>query len=102
MQPAVNCDRALGQVRRIVLQYVGPTADVLLFGSWARGDQRPASDVDVALDAHGRKLDRLVLARLRDALEESRVPWRVDVVDLAECDPAFRLRVLGEAIRWTD
>ena len=41
-----------------------------------------------------------LLAELREALEESTVPWRVEVVDLSETDAAFRERVLKEGIVW--
>lgn len=43
-----------------------------------------------------------MLARLREALEESTIPYRVDVIDLADTDPAFRERVRREDIVWSD
>jgi uncharacterized protein len=46
-------------------------------------------------------LPRGLLASIREALEESLVPWRVDLVDLSEVDPSFRSRVLEEGIEWT-
>ena len=39
---------------------------------------------------------------LREALEEARVVRRVDLVDLAEAEPAFRERVLREGIPWAE
>jgi hypothetical protein len=45
-------------------------------------------------------LPRALLASLREALEESTIPNRVDVVDLAETDAAFRDRVHREGILW--
>lgn len=41
-----------------------------------------------------------MLARLREALEESTIPYRVDVVDLSEADAAFRDRVHREGVVW--
>jgi len=35
------------------------------------------------------------------ALEESTIPYRVEVVDLTEASPAFRERVRREGIAWT-
>jgi predicted nucleotidyltransferase len=78
----------------------GRRADVYLFGSWARGDQRPSSDIDLAVHAP-EPLPPGLLARLREALEESTIPYRVEVVDLAEADAAFRERVRREGIRWS-
>jgi hypothetical protein len=92
--------RWLEEVRRIVAEVLrGEAVNVYLFGSRARGDHRLASDVDVALDAR-RPLSGLKLSELRDALEESRVPLRVEVVDLSTVDAAFRKRVLDEAQPW--
>jgi len=90
----------LDRVKRIVRRVLGPTpAHVYLFGSWARGAQRPTSDIDVAIESAD-PLPRALLASLREALEESTIPNRVDVVDLAETDAAFRDRVRREGILW--
>ena len=93
-------ERSLDRVKSIVLDRLSEhDVAVYLFGSRAGGAPRAASDIDVAIDA-GAPLPRIVLARLRDDLEESTVPYRVDVVDLAECDTAFRERVRREGVRW--
>ena len=99
--PATVADSALlERVKEIVRQALGHTpADVYLFGSWARGTQRPTSDIDVAVES-AEPLPRALFASLREALEESTIPNRVDVVDLAETDAAFRDRVRREGIRW--
>jgi len=95
--------RALREVRTLVLEAVRPyRARVWLFGSRARGDARSASDIDVAVESPEGALPREVLARLRERLFESHVPWTVDVVDLAAVDARFRDRILSEAIRWND
>jgi predicted nucleotidyltransferase len=73
---------------------------VFLFGSRARADAAPFSDIDIALLASA-PLPRALLSRLRDALEESAIPVRVDLVDLEVADPAFRRAVLAEAVEWT-
>jgi hypothetical protein len=45
---------------------------------------------------------RALLASLRDALEETRVPYRVDVVDPAEVGPEFRERVRRTPRVWIE
>jgi uncharacterized protein len=93
--------QALADVRRIVFETLGGEgATVYLFGSWARGDATRLSDIDVAIDPH-LPLPRGVLARLRERLEESHVPYHVDVVDLTKATPEFRCRVLAEGIPWS-
>lgn len=87
----------------MVLEAVRPYgADVWLFGSRARGDARPVSDIDVAIRSPRGALPRPVMSELRERLFESHVPWTVDVVDLATVDERFRERVLSEAVRWND
>jgi len=92
----------LAEVRSLVLRALGgPIATVYLFGSFASGAPHRASDIDVAIDSPS-PLPRALLARLRERLEESRVPYRVDVVDLAEADPAFRERVRTTGRVWIE
>ena len=65
----------------------------------ARGLAGRSSDIDVAI----LPLDPLppgTLSAIREALEESRVLYSVDVVDLSYADPAFRERVLKEGVLW--
>lgn len=77
----------------------GHAVSVWLFGSWARGDARPSSDIDVAvLPADGLPVG--LLARLRLAFEESTIPQRVDLVDLRDTDEAFREAVMASGIPW--
>ncbi len=90
----------LERIREIVRRALGSRrAEVYLFGSWAQGTQRPTSDIDLAIEA-AEPLPPVILATLREALEESTVPHRVDVVNLAETDLAFRERVRREGILW--
>ena len=93
-------EEALEEVRRIVTERLkGCEAMVVLFGSRASGSARVASDIDVAvLPRHA--LPTGVLGGIREALEESHVPYRVDVVDLSLVDPAFRERVLETGVIW--
>jgi predicted nucleotidyltransferase len=94
--------RALEEVRRIVLDVVSEkNVKVYLFGSWARGEATRLSDIDVAIDPHV-PLPRGTLARLRERLEESHIPYHVDVVDLTRTAPEFRHRVLAEGVLWSD
>ena len=74
-------------------------AAVYLFGSWASGTHRIASDIDIAVDS-AEPLPPGLLARLREALEESTIPYRVEVVDLTDTDAGFRDRVRREGVLW--
>lgn len=96
----VESDAVLDRVRELVTTSLESyDVRVYLFGSHATGAVHAASDVDVAVDVAG-PLPPGVLARLREALEESTIPCRVEVVDLRDADAEFRERVLREGIEW--
>lgn len=90
----------LNKVRKIVLDGLrGHQARVYLFGSRVRGRAGRASDIDVAVFSLT-PLPPGVLSTIRENLEESNVPYTVDVVDLTQADPAFRERVEREGMLW--
>jgi predicted nucleotidyltransferase len=61
----------------------------ILFGSRAKGIQRPGSDIDLALV--GEELDVDVLGRLSRQFEESSIPYQVDLCLLDTLDhPGLR------------
>jgi len=100
MIPVTNISaKILDEVRHIVLEVLGEQAVVYLFGSCARGEASSISDIDLAVEALN-PLPPGLLADLRERLEESHVPYRVEVVDLSKADPHFRERVLKEGVRW--
>jgi uncharacterized protein len=78
----------------------GHAARVYLFGSHAQGTAHRTSDIDVAI-LPLEPIPPWVLSVLRGDLEESHVPYRVDLVDLSMADPAFRERVIQEGIVWS-
>ena len=93
-------DPYLDRIKEIVLDELsGYSVTVYLFGSRARGPVRRASDVDIAVEAH-EPLPPRVLAHLRDSLEESTVPYRVDILDLALAGDALRERVKRDGVVW--
>ena len=93
-------DPYLERIKDMVLDGLsGYAVTVYLFGSRARGPVRRASDVDIAVEGQ-EPLPPRVLARLRDRLEESTVPYRVDILDLASAGDALRERVKREGVVW--
>lgn len=66
-----------------------PDCDVWAFGSRARGTAKPMSDLDLVLQcSHPR--DPMMIENLREAFDESLLPIKVDLVDWARTDDAFR------------
>ena len=94
--------RHLEEARRIVLAELGGyRARLYLFGSWAAGTASRSSDIDIGVWPE-EPIPRHVLSRIREVLEESRVLYPVDLVDLSETSSEFRARVLREGKPWND
>lgn len=87
-------------IKELVLRALeGEDVSVALFGSHASGRSGISSDVDIAVIPHGR-LDGRKLALLRAELEESNIPYKVDVVDFSLVSPVFREFALQRARWW--
>ncbi len=90
------------QDKKIILNIIGkhlPQAQVYLFGSRARKDNLPSSDIDIALDNY-KKIDFEILSEIREALEESVIPFTVDVVDINDISKEFKDEILKDIIKW--
>lgn len=92
------------QDRSAIEQIVAPLlarrdARLKLFGSRARGDARPASDIDLALVAK-QPIAATDMAVLREALDESQIPFRIDLVDYASAPSYLRAAIDREGIPW--
>ena len=72
-----------------ILRRLAPEHEVWAFGSRATGRAKPYSDLDLALISD-RPLPLDLSARLAEAFSESNLPWKVDLVDWATADDAFR------------
>jgi predicted nucleotidyltransferase len=58
-----------------------PECTIILYGSRARDDARTGSDIDLALDC-GKEVDRAIIIDLLEDIENSVVPYKIDLVDL--------------------
>ncbi|QTN00688.1 nucleotidyltransferase domain-containing protein [Sediminibacillus dalangtanensis] len=96
-------ERTLNELKRVVEKTM-PHHDVTvyLFGSWARMQQKQSSDIDIAIDAE-RPISPALKQRLLDALENSKIPYHIDVVELAEANDSLKQNILQEGvILWKD
>jgi predicted nucleotidyltransferase len=78
----------------ILRQHLPPNTLVYVFGSRATGGARRYSDLDLALESDG----PLDLESLAEALSESDLPYKVDLLGLDAADPGFQARVMETAI----
>jgi predicted nucleotidyltransferase len=95
-------DLILAQVRKLILKYLESySVCVYLYGSRAKGTDRKTSDVDIAI-LPVKPIPEYLLAELRERLEESNIPYEVEIIDLSKVSNEFRQAILPTAILWKD
>jgi len=88
-------------LKKIVLREFSDTdCTVFLFGSRASGNYRWGADFDIGVE--GIDADEFMLKRHRilAAVEESIIPWEVDMVHFDSVDEDFRKTALEEIELW--
>ena len=73
---------------------------IYLFGSWARGEAKRSSDVDIAIES---KDDMsFLIGEFREALENSCIIYNVDEVDMNFAAESLCKKIMEEWIVWKD
>ena len=75
-------------VEEILARHLPPDTRAYVFGSRARGTTKRWADLDLSLEGDA-PLSLSVLGVLRDAFDESLLPWKVDLVDRSTVSEAF-------------
>lgn len=60
-----------------------------IFGSRSKGTDKQYSDIDLALD-YGNKIDTKIISKIQIELENSILPYEVDIVDLNSINENFK------------
>jgi len=91
-------DQYINQIGGVIRSYL-PSSEyrLMLFGSRARGTARRWSDVDIGIEGRTRVPLR-IMAKIQGALEESDIPYRVDVIDMHTAQKKFREHVHSSSI----
>ncbi len=84
-------------LRNVLRSYLPADARAYVFGSRARGGARRYSDLDLALE-WDRPLGMDVIGQIAEALSDSDLPFKVDIVDLSVVEPAFRRRIAADCV----
>ncbi len=90
--------RSESYIRQVLIEHIPSQAQIYLYGSRAKGDNRWNSDYDLWIDGEisSRKLRELI-----EELEESFVPFSVGIVTTSQLTGRFGARVRQEARPWT-
>ena len=84
-------------IRETLRRHLRENIPVYLFGSRARNVARWNSDYDLWIDAD---LPNATIAKIQDELEESFVPFKVDIVTTPKLQGKFGQCVKLEARQW--
>jgi predicted nucleotidyltransferase len=95
-------DIYIKQIRKIILNRLKDYRfQLFFFGSQSTQQSGRTSDIDVAI-LPITPLPRGLLSEIREELEESRIPYPVDLVDLSRSNPEFVQHVRKEGVIWND
>jgi predicted nucleotidyltransferase len=84
-------------VRDVLRAHLPQGVRAYIFGSRAQGRARRYSDLDLALE-WDRPLGLDLIGRIAEAMSDSDLPYKVDIVDLATVEPAFRARIAAVGV----
>ncbi|WP_185819448.1 nucleotidyltransferase family protein [Salibacterium salarium] len=95
-------DKILQELKELVVgQLSSEKVRIYLFRSWATQEEKQSSDIDIAIETE-RPLDPLTWNELVEEIEESTIPYNVDVVDLRNASSHLVRKVKEEGILWKD
>ncbi len=95
-------DRYISKLKEIVIEFFKKEkVKIVLFGSRARKDNYVYSDVDIGIIPYG-KIDEKNITFLKEKLEESMIPYKVEIVNFQEVSPDLKKVALKDAIVWKD
>lgn len=91
-------DSSLVTIKKILSKYL-PTSEykAFIFGSRAAGTSRKFSDIDLGISGPT-PIDRDKLTKINFDLEDSDIPYIVDVVDFSSVSDKFKQTALQNAI----
>jgi len=98
----MNENKYLSRLKQLILgELKDEPIQILIFGSRARGDEAKTSDVDIGF-IPGKGFNLKTMAHLKNKIEDSRIPYSVEFVNLNAVSENFRKEVLKDAIIWKD
>ncbi len=96
-------DEYIERIRKLVLARLGSEpVKIVVFGSVARGENDHSSDVDVGIFPKEGRIDRVKVALLREELDESTIPYRVEIVLMNEVPEKLARQAESEGLVWKE
>jgi predicted nucleotidyltransferase len=86
-------------LKKLLTQHLPPGSQIFLFGSRAEGKTSSTADIDIGI-LPTTPLDNLLLGELQEMIEDSFVPYHVDLVDFSKVSKTFKQQALKKTMPW--
>lgn len=86
------------QLIAIICKHI-PYCEIILFGSYATGQQTASSDIDLAIKTEKPIPYKKIIAIQQD-IDETTIPLKVDIIDMHTVQEAIKKNILREGITW--
>jgi len=95
-------NKHIRELRDQVLRFLGnEDVKIIVFGSRARSNSISFSDVDIGIIPKG-QFNRGKLALLMEFIENSNIPYKIDIVDFSATSEQFRKEALKDTMIWKE
>ena len=92
-------NKYITEIKKELLPFYDKIEKIYAFGSRVRGNHKKYSDLDLAIKFCENTNDDVILL-MKNALEESSIPIRVDLIDLDKISDEFRTMILDSLIEF--
>lgn len=82
-----------------IIEMFFPNATIYLFGSYARGDFRHGSDIDIAID-NKEKLPLSEWSQIKNMIEALNLIQNADIVDFQRVPTEMQRNILCDGVVW--
>lgn len=83
----------------LILPLKKKECEIWVFGSRARGDQHPYSDIDILYSAPTKGLPSNFIGQIKEELENSNLTIKVDLVDIDNLADSYKKNVFKDRIK---
>ena len=81
----------------VILPLKNAGGEVWIFGSRARGDHKKFSDIDLLFELSD--IPKGFVSQITEDIEESRIPYKVDLVNIKELASSYRDNVIRDRVK---
>ncbi len=87
-------------LKQLLIKKLPADSKIFLFGSRAQRKHSTSSDVDIGIESEN--LSPMLLSEIKEIIEESFVPYHVDLVDFSQVSDDFKREALKQIEIWKE